>query len=99
MASQDEIHKIEDNQEPTQVRDVNDSDLLQILVKKSSKYIGPPEIANCYLMRSSPRGNALIINNEYFDGTTAGDEKKHREGSEIDGNNLERLFSELSLEV
>ena len=99
MASQDEIHKIEDNQEPTQVRDVNDSDLLQILVKKSSKYIGPPEIANCYLMHSSPRGNALIINNEYFDGTTAGDEKKHRKGSEIDGNNLERLFSELGFNV
>ena len=74
-------------------------DPLQILVKKSSKYLGPPEITNCYFMCSSPRGQALIINNESFDEITVGEGKKHRKGSDVDGNNLQQLFHELGFNV
>ena len=83
----------------TQTRNVSDSEPLQILVKKSSKYIGPPQITNCYFMCSSPRGQALIINNESFDEIRVGDGKRHRKGSKVDGNNLQQLFHELGFNV
>lgn len=85
--------------QPTQTSNGSHSDPLQILVKKSSKYIGPPEITNCYFMCSSPRGQALIINNESFDEMTVGEGKIHRKGSELDGNNLQQLFHELGFNV
>ena len=79
-------------------RHASECEPLQIVVKKSSKYLGPHEIPNCYLMFSFPRGQALIINNEYFDERT-GDGSSYRRGSEVDGNNLETLFNELEFEV
>ena len=45
-------------------RHINENIPLQIRVKKSPKYLGPPEITNCYSMCSSPRGQVLLINNE-----------------------------------
>ena len=81
-------------------RDINVLDPLQIVVKKSAKYLGPPEIMNCYFMLSSPRGQVLLINNEHFDGITNDEEgHNHRMGSEVDGNNLETLFFELGFQV
>ena len=71
---------------------------LQINVQKAKKYLGPPEVPNCYLMFSSPRGNALIINNERFDERTS-DGSNCRKGSEVDGNNLETLFKDLGFAV
>ena len=48
-------------------RHASECEPLQIKVKQAVKYLGPPDITNCYLMFSCPRGHALIINNEQFD--------------------------------
>ena len=81
-------------------RDNNVNAPLQIVVKKSAKYLGPPEIRNCYFMLSSSRGQVLLINNEHFDGIMNDEEDhNHRMGSEVDGNNLETLFFELGFQV
>ena len=78
-------------------RHMNGRHPLQIRVKKSLKYLGPPEITNCYSMRSSPRGQVLLINNEQFDDIM--ECHSHRMGSDVDGNNLEKLFLELGFQV
>ena len=78
-------------------RHINDNHPLQVRVKKSPKYLGPPEITNCYSMRSSPRGQVLLINNEQFDEIM--ECHSHRMGSDVDGNNLEKLFLELGFQV
>ena len=48
-------------------------------------------------MRSSPRGQVLLINNEQFDDMM--ESHGHRTGSDVDGNNLEKLFLELGFQV
>ena len=73
-------------------RHVSECEPLKINVIKSSKYVGPPEIPNCYPLFSSPRGHVLIINNERFNEKTS-DGSNYRKGSEVDGNNLETLRS------
>lgn len=80
-------------------RHTSECEPLQINVNKAVKYLGPPDITNCYLMFSSPRGHALIINNEHFDERTSDDGNNYRKGSDIDGNNLEELFKKLGFVV
>ena len=79
-------------------RHVSECEPLKINVIKSSKYVGPPEIPNCYPLFSSPRGHVLIINNERFNEKTS-DGSNYRKGSEVDGCNLETLFTGLGFVV
>ena len=83
---------------PQRSRHTSESEPLQIYVQKASKYLGPPEIPNCYLMFSFPRGHVLLINNERFDERTCNG-NNFRRGSEVDASNLETLFKELRFEV
>ena len=79
-------------------RHVSESEPLKISVVKSPKYVGPPEVPNCYPLFSSPRGHMLIINNERFNEETS-DGSNYRKGSDVDANNLETLFTELGFVV
>ena len=83
---------------PQRSRHNSENEPLQICVQKALKYLGPPEIPNCYLMFSYPRGHMLIINNERFDERT-GNGNNCRQGSKVDASNLETLFKELGFEV
>ena len=71
---------------------------LNICVHNSPKYLGPSDVNNCYLMVSSPRGHALIINNQEFEQETSyGNHFRH--GSQVDASNLEALFQGLGFKV
>ena len=79
-------------------RHVSECEPLKINVTKASKYVGQPEVPNCYPLFSSPRGHVLIINNERFDEKTS-DGSNYRRGSEVDAYNLETLFTQLGFVV
>ena len=68
---------------------------LIIKVKPASQYRGPPDLPNTYPMTKSKRGLCLIIDNEKFEN----DVLPFREGSHIDANNLDILFTELGFDV
>lgn len=63
---------------------------LEIVVKKSKTYRGPPQ-PKVYRMSSEPRGSVLIINNEEFDNGVLSE----RIGSSVDVTNLTNLFEQL----
>jgi len=81
---------------------------LEVKVRNADEWIGPPTKKVIYLMSTAnyrkwqaypmcrnPRGMALIIDNETF----VNDILPKREGSRMDSNNLEDLFTQLGFKV
>jgi len=82
-----------DNIENQDIVEVNKTPL-RIKVEKGTTFFSDP--LRIYPMLSRPRGYALIINNLEFDDP---DRFPNRKGAQVDGENLEILFTELGFRV